>query len=131
MNIIWFLSVLCTNTSGPLSRKASSVINILFNRRWISFDFYLSSVPSPQIHFPSRGATPRPGSSMLDHRSLLPMFESWRGYIWRVFHLWLCFITFGGSSAHLAYHVHKSGRKTSIIIIITFLQGILHDYSFN
>jgi hypothetical protein len=27
------------------------------------------------------------------------------------------FITLGGRSAHLAYHVYKSGRKTSIIII--------------
>jgi len=35
-----------------------------------------------------------------------------------LFHLWLLFITFGGRSAYLAYHVHKSGRKTSIIIII-------------
>jgi len=26
-----------------------------------------------------------------------------------------CFITFGGRSAHLAYHVHKSGHKTSIV----------------
>ena len=33
-----------------------------------------------------------------------------------LFHLWRRFITFGGRSAHLAYHVHKSGRKTSIII---------------
>jgi len=32
----------------------------------------------------------------LDHRSLSPEFESRRGHI------------------HLAYHVHKSGRKTSI-----------------
>ena len=46
------------------------------------------------------------------------MFESRRGHIWRLFHLWLRFITVGGRSAHLAYHVHKSGRKTSIIIII-------------
>ena len=30
----------------------------------------------------------------------------------------LRFITFGGHSAHLAYHVYKSCRKTSIIIII-------------
>jgi len=38
-------------------------------------------------------------------------FGHW--YIWRVFHLWLCFITFGGSSA---YHIYQSGCKTSIII---------------
>jgi len=52
--------------------------------------------------------------STLDHRSLPPEFESRHGHIWRVFHLWLHFITFGGRSAHLAYHVHKSGCKTSI-----------------
>jgi len=45
------------------------------------------------------------------------VFESRRGHIWRVFHLWLCFITFGGRSAHLPYQVHKSGCKTPIIII--------------
>ena len=58
--------------------------------------------------------------SVLDHRSLPPVFESWHGHIWRLFHLWLCFITSGGRSAHLTYHVHKSGRKTSIIIIIVW-----------
>ena len=52
--------------------------------------------------------------SALDHRSLPPEFESWRRRIWRVFHLWLRFINFGGRSAHLPYHVHKSGRKISI-----------------
>ena len=52
-----------------------------------------------------------PVGSALDHRSLPPEFESRRGQIWRVFHLSLRFITFGGRSAHLAYHVHKSGRK--------------------
>jgi len=52
--------------------------------------------------------------SALDHRSLPSEFESLRRDIWRVFHLWLRFITFGGRSAHLAYHVRKSGRKTSI-----------------
>jgi len=52
--------------------------------------------------------------STLGHRSLPPKFESRRENIWRVFHLWLPFIRFGGHSAHLAYHVHKSGRKTSI-----------------
>ena len=62
-------------------------------------------------------APPLSSDSLLDHRSLPPVFESWRGHIWRLFHLWPHFITFGGHSAHLAYHVHKSGRKTSIIII--------------
>ena len=43
-----------------------------------------------------------------------PEFKPQCGHIWRVFHLWLCFITFEGRSAHLAYHVHKSGSKTPI-----------------
>ena len=66
------------------------------------------------------GAPPWSSGSVLDHRSQPPGFESRSGHIWRVFHLWLHLITFGGRSAHLhlAYHVHKSGRKTSIIIII-------------
>jgi len=36
------------------------------------------------------------------------------------------FITFGGRSAHLAYHVHESGRKTSIIIIIIIIVVITY-----
>jgi len=52
--------------------------------------------------------------SVSEHRSLTPEFQS--GHIWRAFHLWLRFVTFGGRSVHLAYHVHKSGHKTSIII---------------
>jgi len=52
---------------------------------------------------------------VLDHRSLPPVFEYRRGHIWKLFHLWLRFITFGGRSVHLAYQVHKSGRKRSII----------------
>jgi len=56
--------------------------------------------------------------SVWNHRSLPPEFELRRGHIWRVFHLWLRFITLGGRSARLAYHVQKSGHKTSIIIII-------------
>ena len=57
--------------------------------------------------------------SALDHGSLPTEFEFWHGDIWRVFHLWPRFITFGGHSAHRAYHVHKSGRKTSIVILFT------------
>ena len=53
--------------------------------------------------------------SSLDNRSLPPEFESRRGHMWRMFHLWLLFIILGGRSAHLTYYVHKSGRKTSII----------------
>ena len=63
-------------------------------------------------------------ASMLDHRSLPPEFESWHGHIWRLFYLWLCSITFGGCSAHLAYHVFKSGCKTPIIIIIIIITMI-------
>jgi len=54
--------------------------------------------------------------SALNHRSLPPEFESRHGPLWRVFYLWVRFITFGGCSTHLAYQVHKSGCKTSIIV---------------
>jgi len=54
-------------------------------------------------------------SCALDHRSLPPEFDPRRGHSWRVFHLRLRFITFGCCSSHLAYHVHKSCRKTPII----------------
>ena len=64
------------------------------------------------------GGPPWSSGSVLDHRSLPPVFESRREYFWRLFRLSLRLVTFGGSSAHLAYLVHKSGRKTSIIIII-------------
>ena len=56
--------------------------------------------------------------SVLDHRSLPSVFEYRRGYIWRLFHLCVHFITFEGRSVHLAYHVHKCGHKTSTLIII-------------
>ena len=39
------------------------------------------------------GAPPWYSGSMLDHRSLPPVFKSRRGHIWRLFHLWLRFIT--------------------------------------
>ena len=65
--------------------------------------------------------------SALDHRSLPPEFESRRGHTWRVFHLLLRFITFGGRLAHLAYHVHKSGRKTAIIIIIIWSEHLIKN----
>ena len=60
------------------------------------------------------GAPPWSSGSVLDHRSLPPVFESRRGHIWRLFRLSLRLITFGSRSAHLAYLVHKSGRKTSM-----------------
>ena len=67
--------------------------------------------------FLARGVPLWSSGSVLDHRSLPPMFESWHGHIWRLFHLWLGFITFGGHLAHLAYHVHKSGHKTSVMFL--------------
>ena len=70
------------------------------------------------------GAPTWSSSSVLDHRSLPPGFESQRGHIWRLFHLWLRFITVGGRSAHLAYHVHKRRRKIPIIIIIIINQNV-------
>ena len=40
--------------------------------------------------------------SVLDHGSLRPVLKSRRGHIWRLFHPWLRFITFGGRSARLS-----------------------------
>ena len=65
------------------------------------------------------GVPPWSSGSVLDHISLPPVFESRPGHIWRLFRLSFRLITFGGRSAHLTYLVHKSGHKTSIIIIIT------------
>ena len=62
-----------------------------------------------------QGAPPCSSGSVLHHISLPPGFESRSGHIWRLFQLWLRLINFGGRSAHLAYHVHKMGRKTQII----------------
>ena len=64
-------------------------------------------VHSPYIRGCLRGLT----GNALDHRSLPSWFKYW--HIWRVFHLLLRFINLG----HLAYHVHKSGCKTSIIVV--------------
>jgi len=64
--------------------------------------------------------TPWSSCSLLDHRSLPPVFKYRRGHIWGSFHPWLRFITYGSRSAHLAYHAHKSGHKTSIIIIFAW-----------
>ena len=66
------------------------------------------------------GAPPWSSGSVLDHRSLPPVIKSRRGHIWRLFRLWLRLSTFGGRSAHLAYLVHKSGRKTTIFIMTLF-----------
>ena len=88
----------------------------MFNFHWglkrVTFVLIRSSVSTAGLML--KWAPPWSGGSVLDHRSLPPVFESWCGHIWRLFHLWLRLITFGGCLAHLAYHVHKSGRKTSI-----------------
>ena len=65
--------------------------------------------------------------SALDHIALLPEFESRRWHIWRALHLWLRFITYGCRSAHLAYLVHKNGRKTSITIIVSSITTSHHN----
>ena len=81
------------------------------------FEFKIFQFPvGVSLLINAKGAPPWSSGSVLDHRSLPPVFESRRGHIWRLFRLWLRLITFGGRSAHLAYFVHKSGRKTSIII---------------
>jgi len=46
--------------------------------------------------------------------------KSKKKYIWKVFR----FIIFGDRSAYLAYHVYKSGRKTSIIIIFIIVSVV-------
>jgi len=88
-------------------------IVILVVKHWLFQVHYLLNI----ILIMTVGAPPWSSGSVLDHRSLLLVFETRRGHIWRLFHLWLRLITFGGRSAHLAYCVHKSGCKTSIISI--------------
>ena len=88
----------------------------VISKRWLDSSFAdtltRSLLPKRAYHTPV--AITWSYGSVLDHISLPTVFESRRGNIWRVFHLWLRFITFGGRSAHLVYHVHKSDRKTSI-----------------
>ena len=85
---------------------------------WNMFPYDIPYIPGVILRPCIPGAPPWSSGSVLDHKSLPPVFESWPGHIWRLFRLSLRFITFRGRSAHLAYLVHKSGRKTSIIIII-------------
>ena len=88
---------------------------------------YILGMPTPTAY----RAPPWSSGSVLDYRSLSPVFKSRRGHIWRLFRLWLLLITFGGRSAHLAYRMHKSGRKTSIIIIILGLTSKRFQFSFS
>ena len=57
--------------------------------------------------------------SALDHRSLLPVFQSRLGHIWRLFHLWLHFINFAGRK-HLSLsssrtHAHTHTHTCTVI----------------
>jgi len=73
----------------------------------------LSLIPSLTVKLgmpSSERAPPWSSGSVLGHRSLSPVFESRRGHIWRLFHLWLRFITVGGCSAHLANHDHLANH---------------------
>ena len=89
--------------------------DLMYSQRWYhAFGPVILKTASPY----DLRAPPWSSGSVLDYRSLPTVFESRRGHIWRLFHLWLRFITFGGRSVHLAHHVHKRGRKTPIIIII-------------
>ena len=81
------------------------------------------------VFYHHRRAPPWSSGSVLVHRSLPFVFESRLGHIWRLFRLSLRLITFGSRSAHLAYHVHKSGRKTSIIIIIYHHRQLMEKYT--
>ena len=69
----------------------------------INLDYHISRDVSNQHHSKMPRVCPWSRGSMLDYRSLPPMFKSRYGYIWRLFHLWLRYITFEGPSAHLAY----------------------------
>jgi len=82
-------------------------------------DSYKPRYPSPLQWWAPQWSN----GSVLDYRWLPPVFESRREHIRSLFHLRLRFITFWGRSAHLAYHVHKSGRKTPIITTITMVTG--------
>ena len=55
---------------------------------------------------------------MVGHRSLPPELETRRGHIWRVFHLWLPSISFGGRLAHLATKV--AVKRQPIINLFRF-----------
>ena len=117
-NIIPSTKFEVANYSSQLSRWKQHLISNLYwklNYKIILF-IYICSNYRIFSRGTRRWAPPWSSGSVLNHRSLPPVFESRRGHIWRVFHIWLRFIAFGSSSAHLAYHVHTSGRKTTIII---------------
>ena len=59
------------------------------------------------------GRLQRLTGSAVGHRSIVSGLKPLPGYVRRVFHLSVRLIIIGGRSAHLAYLVHKSGRKTA------------------
>jgi len=61
--------------------------------------------------------------SAVGYRSIVPGLKPRSSYVRRVFHLSLRSITSGGRSAHLAYPVHKSGRKTATFYIYMYLHN--------
>ena len=123
-----FRVVLVLFSVAHTTKSCSGRLKLYFNKKrmytWSSYiaywRFWMHTMMSihkhthkhdyAQIHTRPGGLRGLTGSA-LDHRSLPREFESRRRHIWRVFHLWLLFITFGCRSAHLPYHVHKSGRK--------------------
>ena len=109
---LWFIAITCC-------LACRNWIGVSFSSLWRSLDQHCYFIQ------PLRGLT----GSALDHRSLPPEFESRCGHIWRVFHLWPHFITFGSRLAHLTYHAHRCDHKTSIIIIQRSLCPVL--YLFN
>jgi len=82
---------------------------------FVKYQFYLILFIAGNVLYLLKGRLRGLADSALDQRSLPPEFESRHWHIWMLFLLWLRLITSGGRSAHLAYHVHKSGCESSII----------------
>ena len=68
--------------------------------------------------------------SVVGHISIAPGFKRRPDYVRSVFHLSLRLVIFGGRSAHLAYLLHKIGRKTATFWI-TYLAMLLITLAMN
>ena len=115
-----FKYLICIVTSWHVSQHISGGLynNIGSEMCYDPCHQILTSIDFCHIHIGHRfGLT----GSALDHGTLPPEFESRRGHIWRVFHLLLRFIT---------YHVHKSGRKTSLVNHHIHIQTTLDDVKY-
>jgi len=91
-------------------------IYIKIAKKYVELSYLTSGLVTPETYcrkttLGKQGLLRCLTSSALDHISLPHEFESRRGHIWSLFHLWLCFIVFGGRSAHLAYHMYKVAVK--------------------